>query len=105
MPLAPGLRVGRRLAPGLCGALALGCPGGARSPEPSPPPAEERAWQRCEEPRPKRCAPGGDPVCAQRDTGIRCVTTPCDSSEERAYPSACHACRDTEVFSWSRGPC
>ncbi len=29
------------------------------------------------------------PVCGRKDTGIRCVTTPCDSYEEKTYGNSC----------------
>jgi hypothetical protein len=37
------------------------------------------------------------PVCAELDTGIRCVKAPCPSSEPRQFPNACEACKDAKV--------
>lgn len=59
----------------------------------------------CQEPRPELCTQQYDPVCAQRDTGIRCVTTPCDSSEWRSYSNACTACADAAVYGYRPGGC
>lgn len=64
-----------------------------------------RAYIECEEPRPEMCTQHYDPVCAQRDTGIRCVTTPCDSSEWRRYGNACMACADEKVYGYRPGDC
>jgi len=35
------------------------------------------------------CPLNYDPVCGRKDTGIRCVTTPCESSEDITYSNAC----------------
>jgi hypothetical protein len=45
------------------------------------------------------------PVCGIRDTGIPCVTTPCDSTERVEYPNACNACGDPEVIGYVLGQC
>lgn len=39
--------------------------------------------------RPTACPMNYAPVCGRRDTGIRCVTTPCDSSEDKTYGNMC----------------
>ncbi|NNE37833.1 MAG: hypothetical protein HKN08_05960, partial [Gammaproteobacteria bacterium] len=54
---------------------------------------------------PDDCAEIYMPVCAVRDTGIRCVTTPCESTERIDYSNACSACRDPEVISYTDGQC
>lgn len=59
----------------------------------------------CTTPRPEECAEIYMPVCAVRDTGIRCVTSPCDSTEQVDYSNACSACRDPEVLSYTEGQC
>ena len=82
--------------------LALGCGGASGGSEPA---SADRESIGCEEPRPEICAQNYDPVCAQRDTGVRCVITPCESTEAREYPNACGACRDPKVHSYSAGPC
>jgi hypothetical protein len=38
------------------------------------------------------------PVCGRRDTGIRCVTTPCDSSEDKTYGNMCMLGADKAEF-------
>ncbi len=91
--------------------LALGCAEAASDPKPTPvdptkrPPASDVAQRPCESPRPEVCAQVYDPVCAQRDNGVRCVTTPCDSTDPHPYPNACEACRDPKVVSFTPGPC
>jgi hypothetical protein len=82
--------------------LSVACPGAHSDSDPA---TEQRPERACHEPRPEMCAQMYDPVCAQRDTGIRCVTTPCDSSEAREYSNACEACRDPKVVSYVPGPC
>jgi hypothetical protein len=82
--------------------LCLGCVADAGIA--SDPPADD-AHSACESPRPELCAQLYDPVCGQRDTGVRCVTTPCNSTEPREYPNACEACADPKVLSYADGPC
>ncbi len=50
------------------------------------------------DPRPQICTMDYTPVCATRDTGIRCVTTPCASTETATYANGCGACADAAVF-------
>jgi len=85
--------------------LALLCLGCAADAENAGDPPADDVHHACESPRPELCAQLYDPVCAQRDTGVRCVTTPCDSTEPREYPNACEACADPKVLSYTRGPC
>jgi hypothetical protein len=59
----------------------------------------------CDEPRPQACTMEFDPVCAQRDTGIRCVTAPCDSIEWQTYSNGCTACSDPLVFGHYKESC
>lgn len=51
------------------------------------------------------CTEEYDPVCAMRDTGIRCVKPPCPSAEWRTYGNACTACRDDKVYRYVEGEC
>jgi hypothetical protein len=97
-----GLVSSGRVFSALVALLGVAC---SQAPAPSEATPGERIQQTCEDPRPEMCAQVYEPVCAERDTGIRCVTTPCDSSESREYPSACEACRDPMVTSYSAGPC
>lgn len=59
----------------------------------------------CSDPRPQACTTEYRPVCATRDTGVRCVTTPCPSSERRTYSNACSACADAKVYDHVAGEC
>jgi hypothetical protein len=59
----------------------------------------------CTDPRPQLCTMEYAPVCATRDTGVRCITTPCPSSELKTYSTGCTACSDAKVSSWVQGAC
>jgi len=60
---------------------------------------------KCNEPRPEFCTMDFNPVCATRDNGVRCVTTPCSSAESATYSNGCSACSDKNVFSYVAGEC
>jgi len=62
-------------------------------------------YTECHEPRPEMCTREYRPVCAKRDTGIRCVTTPCPSLENVTKSNACTACSDVKVYGYTRGAC
>lgn len=64
-----------------------------------------RATGACPSTRPVQCDESIQPVCAIRDTGVRCITTPCPSSEYVTFNNACQACADKNVSSWSLGRC
>lgn len=88
-------------------ALILGGCAEINDPEPEGVPgniATDR-YEQCKDPRPISCAHENAPVCAVRDTGIRCITTPCDSSEFKSYANACLACSDPAVNGYLRRPC
>lgn len=59
----------------------------------------------CLEPRPQVCTKEYRPVCAARDTKIRCITVPCPSVEFVSYPNACTACFDSRVYYYRPGAC
>jgi hypothetical protein len=61
--------------------------------------------KQCADPRPVACNLDYKPVCAEVDTGVRCITTPCPSSERKTYSSACKACRDPKAGSYVPGRC
>jgi len=86
-------------------AAALACQACTGANGEAAPASSHATAQACEDPRPELCAQLYEPVCADRDTGVRCVTTPCDSTERREYPNACDACRDPRVLSYVLGPC
>ena len=72
----------------------------------SAPPAQAKNEPvMCTDPRPQACTQIYDPVCATRDTGIRCITTPCPSSEQKTMSSSCNACSDAKVSSYVKGEC
>jgi hypothetical protein len=60
---------------------------------------------KCPEERAQICTREYRPVCATRDTGVRCVTTPCPSSEQKTYGNACSACADQKVIEYRTDPC
>ncbi len=60
---------------------------------------------QCKEPRSPICTKEYRPVCATRDTGVRCVTTPCPSTELVTKGNACTACADEKVSSYVPGKC
>ena len=59
----------------------------------------------CEDPRPELCTRDYRPVCALRDTGVRCITTPCPSTEWKTYSNACSACSDPDVMGYKLDEC
>lgn len=59
----------------------------------------------CPEQRTQICTMDYRPVCATRDTGVRCVTTPCPSSEQKTYSNACSACADAKVIGYIIDEC
>lgn len=60
---------------------------------------------QCKDPRSAMCTKEYRPVCATRDTGVRCVTTPCPSTELVTKSNACTACADEKVSSYVLGRC
>lgn len=60
---------------------------------------------QCSDPRPQICTMDYTPVCATRDNGVRCITTPCTSTEMATYANACGACADVRVFYHVPGAC
>ena len=62
-------------------------------------------YVECVVPRPEICTHDYRPVCALRDTGIRCVTEPCDTWETKTFGNACAACADGGVYGWRPGEC
>lgn len=70
-----------------------------------PPPEEAQpvgrlALQQCSEEsrKVKNCATIAQPVCAEVDTGLRCIRAPCPgSTAQQTYDNACTACLNTKV--------
>jgi len=67
--------------------------------------ARDPGYVECVVPRPQRCTRELLPVCALRDTGVRCVTAPCPSWERKTFSNACTACADPGVYGWQPGAC
>ncbi len=59
----------------------------------------------CKDPRPEICTREYRPVCATRDTGVRCLTTPCQSTEKVTKATACTACSDPKISGYILGAC
>ncbi len=60
---------------------------------------------QCKEPRSRMCTKEYRPVCATKDMGVRCVTTPCPSTEKVTKGNACTACADEKVSAYIPGAC
>ncbi len=84
-------------------AVLLACGGAAEVPVAGP--VSDPALRPCETPRPEVCTRELRPVCALRDTGIRCITTPCDAAEWVTRPNACEACREPATIGHWPGVC
>ena len=89
-----------RLFMTLCATGLIAC----SNPEPGKPVANEDAVV-CKDPRPEMCTQEYLPVCATRDNGVRCVTTPCESTETVTYSNGCMACSDPAVYFYHPGAC
>ena len=96
------MRVGLSLSLAL---LLCACSQAPVASEPPPPREQPPVVAMCKDPRPQMCPQIYDPVCATRDTGIRCVTAPCPSSEQKTMGNACSACSDAKVSSYVKGEC
>lgn len=59
----------------------------------------------CEMPRQKACTREYRPVCAEVDTGVRCIKSPCPSTEHKTFANACSACADPKVLRFVPGEC
>lgn len=88
----------------LVGLLAIACSAGCSASSLDSSEAVELEYV-CEDPRPQMCTMDYRPVCALRDTGVRCVTTPCPSTEWATYSNGCSACSDPAVVGYVEGEC
>jgi hypothetical protein len=59
----------------------------------------------CKDPRPQMCTREYQPVCAKKDTGIRCIKAPCPSIQRVTYANDCTACSDLNIASFKAGAC
>ena len=80
-------------------------PAGNPPPATSPPATTPPVPTACTDPRPQACTMDYRPVCATRDTGVRCITAPCPSSEQKTFSNACTACSDPKVSQHVPGEC
>ena len=60
---------------------------------------------KCKTPRPELCTHQYQPVCANKDTGIRCFKAPCPAVKKVTYGNACSACADKKVYGYTTGAC
>lgn len=67
------------------------------------PVVKEDGFVQCSAPRPEICYELYQPVCATRDNGVRCVTTPCPSTDVATYSNDCKACADPAVQGFFNG--
>ena len=76
-------------------------PGTAAGEEPPAPEGEPQgrlAFTQCDvENRPQACTREYRPVCAEVDNGVRCITTPCDSTDQKEFANGCTACSDAKT--------
>jgi len=83
--------------------VVLACQGDVKVKKPI---STANTFVQCKNPRPEFCTKEYRPVCAKKDTGIRCVTTPCPSNEKVTYSNACTACTDAKVHGYTpNGAC
>lgn len=62
-------------------------------------------YQECPAVRGDFCVEIYQPVCARRDTGVRCIKAPCPSTEYITYGNSCKACSDQKVYGYQLGAC
>lgn len=68
-----------------------------------PPDTLPTNYVECKDPRPEVCTREYKPVCAKKDNGVRCVTTPCPSADNVTASNACTACSDKDVLGYIPG--
>jgi hypothetical protein len=79
--------------------------------ETPPPPAPEGQPSgelvQCSEEsrRAEMCTQNFDPVCADVDTGVRCIKAPCPAAERKTFSNACMACKEAKVMGYRKGSC
>lgn len=72
----------------------------------APASAGRMAFTQCDaEHRPEMCTKEYRPVCGEVDNGVRCITTPCDSTDRRTFGNACMACADPKTVGHWPVPC
>jgi lipid-binding SYLF domain-containing protein len=74
----------------------------------SPGEGQAAAYRECspESRQVEACTMIDAPVCAEIDTGVRCVRAPCPGSRaERTFENACRACADPKTYGYRNGAC
>lgn len=100
----------------LCSLILLitglfGCGEPSQAVESAPEPKLEKVMDTsnnfiaCPDDRPEMCTRDYRPVCAKRDTGIRCIATPCPSTEWTTEGNPCTACSNPTVEGFTPGEC
>jgi len=71
-----------------------------------PEPSTEVSFHECtdEQKQNQICTLDYRPVCGIVDNGIRCITTPCASTDAKTYGNACGACAD-QAIGYHEGAC
>ena len=62
-------------------------------------------YHECPKERAEFCIEIYDPVCAVRDTGVRCIKAPCPSAEKVNFANSCKACSEARVQGFEPGSC
>ncbi len=65
----------------------------------------DNQYQECPKQRGEFCIELYDPVCAVKDTGIRCIKAPCPATENVTFANSCKACSDVKVSGYESGAC
>lgn len=65
----------------------------------------DNQYQLCPKERGDFCIELYDPVCAVRDTGIRCIKAPCPATENVTFANSCKACSDVKVYGYQSAAC
>ncbi len=65
----------------------------------------DNQYQECPKERGGFCIELYDPVCAIRDTGVRCIKAPCPATENLTFANSCKACSDVKVHGYQLGAC
>ena len=65
----------------------------------------DNQYQECPKERGDFCIELYDPVCAVRDTGIRCIKAPCPATENVTFANSCKACSDVKVYGYQSAAC
>lgn len=81
-------------------------PAAQGEPAPEAAPQGRLAFTQCDaEHRPEMCTKEYRPVCAEVDNGIRCITAPCPSTDQKEFANGCTACADAKTHGYWPVPC